>query len=104
MAGMMPPQGAPQQGSPQGAPQGQEMSGPAQMIQKVGEGLMMITELLGQAGAPPEAAQKMAQITQEYQAVIESVMGGGGQQPPSGAVSPEQGAGQAQPMNPAMRG
>lgn len=74
-----------------------------EMIQTIGQGLQMLVEGLGQAGAPPEVVEPFTAALEAFSAGAQALQGGGGQ--PSGAAPMEAGAAQAAPAgNMQMRG
>jgi hypothetical protein len=74
------------------------------MIQSVGKGLEMISQIMDKVpDTPPEAKDKMAAALENFNGAIEILTGGGQQeQPPQGPSTPEQGgAPGAVPASPA---
>lgn len=70
----MPPEGqAPQQQS------GQRFG---ELVQQTARNLIAMQNIMGKAGAPPEAVQLVEQANQSFVQAIEVITGGGQQQPP----------------------
>jgi len=87
MGARIPPAaGAP---APQAAPQDQGVDQMQQLVAGVGEGLATLAQVVGQVS--PDLGQQMASIMQQYEQVINSLGGGGGQPAAGGPVSPEAG-------------
>ncbi len=70
----------------------------AQMVKDVYQGLQMILELIGQSGAPPEAAQIMEQVIGGFEKVV-SILSGGAQKAPPGQ-SPMEAGPNSRPVGP----
>lgn len=73
-----------------------------EMINQLGQGLTMLVEGLGKAGAPPEVVEPFAAALEAFTAGAQNLQGGGQAQ---GAAAPEAGGAQATPAgNMQMRG
>lgn len=68
----------------EGTPEGS----PSDIAKAVSQGMMQLGQMLSDSGAPPEAAQELAQIQQAFDGFLQKVAGGGPEQQPKNTVSP----------------
>jgi len=73
------------------------------LLQNLTQGMQILTEVVSEA--KPEMAERVQALQGEFTAVVDEVMGGGGQAeaPGQGIVSPEAGGAGASPAGPALR-
>lgn len=77
--------------------------GVGEMINQLGQGLTMLVEGLGKAGAPPEIVEPFSAALEAFTAGAQALQSGGA--PSQGAAAPEAGGAQAAPAgNMQMRG
>ena len=73
--------------------QPQEGGDIGQLVDTVGQGLSIISELVGKTpGVDPAIPQQFAALAEQFTALIEQMSGGQEQMPQQGTTSPEQGA------------
>lgn len=98
MPDMMPQQ---DQGQPQDQAQMGGSSKASELMMNVGKGLSTVAQAIGASGAPDEFKQAIASLVDQYQQIVEQVLGGGQGGGENKAVP--MGSPEGQQQNPSMR-
>ncbi len=102
MPAPLPPETAQGAQAPQGMPQpqgGGQMGSPQEAAQMAFRGLSMLEQFAASQGAPE--AEAISQLKQQFEALIDHLVGGGAPQQPQGPMqgaSPEAGAARVRPV------
>ena len=86
---VMPQQPQPQPQPAEGGDAAQGQVG--QLVNDIGKGLTMFTEMVVQSGAPEPTQQKAQQLVSMFSEIISELSGGAQAEPAQGAVAPEMG-------------
>ncbi len=103
-----PPEAAPAPGQdPSGAPTDDPAQGQDDikaLVTNVAQGLGMVAEVVSGAGAPPELAQSLQKMSEDFKSIMKQVLGGQAPDQPAQAAPMESGGKPgAVPSSPAMR-